>query len=146
MTRVALRALLYAALLLFASALTVFFGMIANAQTAHAIEIGEATEVRVTFYTPTGNRMASGTYPFVGAAACSKNFPFGTILELPDGRTVLCLDRGDGDRHWPNHWIDVFVPTYRAGLAEVEAVYGVWTEVVVLRWGWEPAYPPQGGE
>ena len=46
----------------------------------------------VTMYGATGNRMANGDYPYVGAAACPRSIPLGTrikILDIP----FLCADR-----------------------------------------------------
>ena len=102
---------------------------------AHAQEEIRQEFLRVTFYTLPG-RMASGAMVHEGAAACSAWMPFGTVLELPDGRQVTCLDRGLGDRYWRG-WIDIWVPSYRAGLVNVEATYGTYSWVNVRRWGWE---------
>lgn len=98
--------------------------------------------VRVTFYTLTG-RMASGASTRSGAAACSAFMPFGTLLELPDGRVVECLDRGHGDWYWNQKtgwdgWIDIWEPDRLEGLAQVEAVYGLNALAIVQRWGDDP--------
>lgn len=59
--------------------------------------------VRVTYYEWTGYRMASGLWPYEGAAACSFDLPLGQWVEL-DGVSLHCLDRG---HLRPTH-IDVF--------------------------------------
>lgn len=98
--------------------------------------------VRVTFYTLTG-RMASGSTTRPGAAACSGYIPFKTLLELPDGRVVECLDRGHGDWYWNRDtgwdgWVDVWVASRSEGLAQIEAAYGLNALAIVQRWGADP--------
>lgn len=84
--------------------------------------------VRVTWYAEPG-RMADGNVVREGAAACSAWMPFGTVLEFPDGRQVVCEDRGHGDWYW-HGWIDVY------GDSSVSRAYGDYAWVNVLRWGW----------
>ena len=91
--------------------------------------------VRVTTYLPTGSPMASGLWPFEGAAACSWNFPMGTVLELHDGLVITCLDRGDLGNGVPYSWVDIFLPTL-AQASEVFWRYGGWSTARVVRWGY----------
>lgn len=110
----------------------------ATSATPHAFagETGEASfskaAVRVTYYYATGNPTASGWYPYAGSAACSFNFPMGTTLAFPDGRVVVCLDRG---RLGSEGWVDVFAPSAAYG-RDVSQTYGDYSEVVILCWGW----------
>ena len=68
--------------------------------------------LRVTFYHPTGNPMASGSYPFPGAAACSTHFALGTVIRLEGWYEVICLDRGHINSR---PWVDVFAATAEEG-------------------------------
>lgn len=91
----------------------------------------EAASVSLTYYLPTGNRTASGEWPHQGSAACSYQWPFGTILEFEDGWQVVCLDRGMlGHSH-----IDVFVLSHAEGRYLI-GKYGTTTDISVARWGW----------
>lgn len=90
--------------------------------------------VRVTFYVLRGY-MASGIFTHHGAAACSYGFPMGTVLELPDGWTVTCLDRGRLGRD--TGWLDIWAPSMAWGRRYVAQDYGDYTWVTVHRWGWE---------
>lgn len=99
------------------------------AGTAHAEEGTRQEFVRVTYYTLPG-RMADGNLVHEGAAACSRWIPMGTVLEFPDGRQVVCQDRGHGDWYWRG-WVDVY------GDSSVNRVYGDYTWVLVLRWGYD---------
>lgn len=85
--------------------------------------------VRVTRYAERGV-MADGNFVHDGVAACSMWMPFGTVLELPDGRVVVCEDRGHGDWYWRG-WVDVWTSD------NVTAIYGDYAWVSVRRWGWE---------
>lgn len=86
--------------------------------------------VRVTYYLPTGSPMASGNYPYVGAAACSYNYPLGTRLRfLSDGWIVTCEDRG---LLGYNGWVDVFSPSSAWGIENVVGAYGDYAEVEVV--------------
>jgi hypothetical protein len=92
--------------------------------------------VRVTFYTSPGV-MFNGETVHQGAAACSDWMPIGTQLRLPDGFVVTCKDRGLGDRYWKG-WIDIWAPTRAWGVRYVEADYGLYAWVEVVRWGDTP--------
>jgi hypothetical protein len=91
---------------------------------------GELVMVRVSHYTPwTGgtncsnfrngeciSRMASGErwQDWVGrAAACPSQWPFGTVLVLPDGSQFVCMDRGGAITCDSAGvcWIDLLTPT-----------------------------------
>lgn len=114
-------------LIAFGSAAFAYWTMFAGVPRALAQETATVT---VTFYLPTGNVMRNGQYPFVGAAACSSNFSRGTVIRFHDGREVVCLDTGAlGSRGW----VDVFVPYYAMGIAEIEGAYGQRATVEVLR-------------
>lgn len=101
---------------------------------SHAQEAGQEY-VRVTFYVEPG-RMADGAMVHRDAAACSSWLPFGTQLMFPDGYVVTCEDRGHGDRYW-HSWVDVWSPSYAWGRENVNAAYGDYTWVQIIRWGWE---------
>lgn len=93
---------------------------------------------RVTYYVLRGT-MASGIQTHYGAAACSGAWgdyylPMGTLLEFPDGRRVVCLDRGGGING--QYWVDVWAPSLAYGRTNIAAVYGDYADVTVLRWGW----------
>lgn len=95
---------------------------------ALGVPVAAATTVRITYYLPTGSPMASGRYPYVGAAACSYNYPLGTRLRfVADGWVVTCEDRGllgyEG-------WVDVFAPSDDWGRRYVRGDYGDYTEVI----------------
>ena len=93
------------------------------------------TSVRVTHYYATGNPTYSGIYPYHGSAACSWNFPLGTVLQFWDGRVVTCIDRGL--LGW-NGWVDIFAATWAEGRRIQQSYeYYAGREVVeILRWGW----------
>jgi hypothetical protein len=91
--------------------------------------------VRVTHYYATGNPMYSGIYPYHGAAACSWNFPLGTVLRFRDGREVTCLDRG---RLGWDGWVDIYAATSAEGL-RIQQSYEYYRgrePVEILRWGY----------
>jgi hypothetical protein len=108
-----------------------------NAASPRKIAAITTLAVHVTWYGPTGNPTSSGEWPYDGSAGCSSDLPLGTVLELPDGRTVRCNDRGE-DVGIPNH-IDVFCADgYAACTNAIEGAYGTWlrpTPATVLRWG-----------
>lgn len=84
-----------------------------------------AKRVTVTYYHWTGNRMANGEYPFIGAAACSYDLKMGTVALFNDGRVVICADRG----HLSNRgWIDVYADSRDAG-RDIALAYGSETTV-----------------
>jgi hypothetical protein len=84
--------------------------------------------VKLTYYLPTGNRMANGQWPFPGAAACGYDMETGTVLRFGDGREVVCLDRG----RLSNGHVDVYAQSHGEG-RQLIANYGTvtWVERVV---------------
>ena len=50
-------------------------------------------EYQLTAYTWTGNRMANGQYPYVGACACN-SIPLGTTIYIEGYGTYVVCDRG----------------------------------------------------
>jgi hypothetical protein len=92
--------------------------------------------VRVTYYTLPG-RMYNGETVHLGAAACSAWIPLESQLRLPDGWVVTCKDRGLGDRYWRG-WVDIWAPNVAWGRRYVEADYGLFAWVDVVRWGHQP--------
>jgi hypothetical protein len=94
-----------------------------------------STSVRVTHYYATGSPMYSGIYPYHGAAACSWNFPIGTVLRFRDGREVTCLDRG---RLGWDGWVDIYAATWAEGL-RIQQSYEYYSgrePVEIVRWGY----------
>lgn len=69
----------------------------------YSISFAETYEV--TAYTHTGNVMANGEYPHVGAVA-SNDFPLGTVLNINGSNYVV------KDRMAYNGVIDIFVDSY----------------------------------
>lgn len=104
---------------------------------ALAIErVGAASmSVRVTHYTWTGSPMYSGIYPYHGAAACSWNFPLGTVLRFRDGREVTCLDRG---RLGWDGWVDIYADSWLEArrIQQSYEYYSGREPVEILRWGY----------
>lgn len=74
----------------------------------------------LTWYLPTGNRNYSGEWPASGSAACSWNFPIGTVFVLPQGHVYRCDDRG---HLGSTGWLDAYVLTREEGQA-LAALYG----------------------
>lgn len=109
---------------------------------AGAVLLGIALSIeRVSAETTTTNRltvyldrgvMYSGYHTHWGAAACSWNYPLGTVLELPDGFQVMCLDRG---LLGSSGWIDIWCPDW-ATARWLQHHYGDWTTATIVRWGW----------
>lgn len=68
--------------------------------------------MNVSAYTSTGNPMANGEYPHVGACAVDKingvYAKFGTRIILPDGRLLIVTDRFGGGY---DNRLDIFLPT-----------------------------------
>jgi len=91
--------------------------------------------VRLTFYVLPG-RMANGELVHKGAAACSRGFPMGTRLELPDGWVVECKDRGLLGQG--TGWLDIWAPSMAWGYRYIEGDYGRHAWVTVTRWGYAP--------
>ena len=87
--------------------------------------------VRLTFYTIRGT-MRWGNQTHLGAAACGSYFPAGTKLQFKDGWTVMCEDTGRLGRYQ----VDVWAPSYSWGINNVEAAYGTYAWVTVVRWGY----------
>ena len=79
--------------------------------------------VRVSHYWSTGNPMADGQMPFVGAVACSSDIGFGSTVITPDGQAWQCLDTGALDG-WGFSRTDFY------GF-DAESVYGDWLTVTV---------------
>lgn len=61
----------------------------------------------LTAYTHTGNCMANGEYPYVGACACN-SLDLGTIIYIEGYGTFTVCDRGG----MPDNVIDIFMDTY----------------------------------
>ena len=75
-----------------------------NTQTAAAGFIGT---YQLTAYTHTGNPMANGQMPYVGAVACN-SLPLGTVIYIEGyGNFVVCDRGGMG-----GGIIDIFMNTY----------------------------------
>lgn len=87
-------------------------------------------DVRLTYYHATGDPMYNGVYPYPGAAACSWDFPLGTILATANGDVLTCADRG----MLPERWVDVFVHTPEEG-TRLANQFGPYTRMRVLAWG-----------
>lgn len=79
--------------------------------------------VRVTHYEWTGSPMYNGEWPHAGAAACSWNFPLGTVIVFPDGREVVCKDRGALGGYG---WVDVYGSRYDIASYNTWEVVEVW--------------------
>lgn len=107
--------------------------MVGLAMALHYAELeASAAGMRLTYYLPTGNPTASGAWPYPGSAACSYNLPFGSIVELPDGTQLVCIDRG---HLGAAGWVDVFVHSHAEGQAMI-ARNGTYPDIQVLRVGW----------
>lgn len=61
----------------------------------------------LTAYTHTGNKMANGEYPYVGACACN-SLDLGTVIYIEGYGTYTVCDRGG----MPGNVIDIFMDTY----------------------------------
>ena len=68
-------------------------------------------EMELTFYTPTGNRTASGTIPQEGRTVASNSLPLGTKV-LINGNTYIVEDRGG----MADNVIDIFVESYEKAI------------------------------
>jgi hypothetical protein len=76
-------------------------------QPAHAQTDEDVLPVVVTWYTATGSPTYSGEWPAPGTAACSWNLPLGSLVELEDGVTYRCIDRGAlGSDGWIDRYCD----------------------------------------
>lgn len=58
----------------------------------------------LTAYTHTGNPMANGEYPYIGACACN-SLPMGTVVYIEGYGTYTVCDRGG----MPDYVIDIFM-------------------------------------
>lgn len=58
----------------------------------------------LTAYTHTGNPMANGEYPYIGACACN-SLPMGTVVYIEGHGTYTVCDRGG----MPDYVIDIFM-------------------------------------
>lgn len=99
--------------------LTIIFLLVLNVAPAFAVEW---RWVRVTHYTLQGT-MYNGEPVSLGSAACSWNFPIGTVIVFKDGKEVVCKDRGH--LGWYG-WVDVWGPR-----SEIQR-YGYWEAVTVF--------------
>jgi 3D (Asp-Asp-Asp) domain-containing protein len=97
-----------------------------------------ASQVRLSYYLATGNKTTSGVYPYPGSAACSFNFPLGSVLLLAGELELTCEDRG---HLGSTGWVDVYAESHAEG-KWIERTYGVYvkgqgtfTNAEVLRWG-----------
>lgn len=100
------------------SAVAIAFG--AHVGLTSAAGFVPAKTVRVTYHLPTGRLTFSGTRSFVGTAACSWELPLGTVVVFPDGRPVVCVDRGNLGN---DGWIDIYAPDEAFG-RDIERAYG----------------------
>jgi hypothetical protein len=72
----------------------------------------------VTFYFSTGNPMANGQMPFVGASACGLDVSLGTRIIVAGLGSYICLDR---EGFMPVHHADLYdVPAAGSGYRTVE--------------------------
>lgn len=74
--------------------------------------------MRVTCYVPTGNKTASGVYPYVGSCAAKREWIGGAVaLYTLDGEFVTYLsieDTGGHERIKSGKSIDVFMPDMKS--------------------------------
>lgn len=66
---------------------------------------GTTRPMLVTYYLATGNPMANGQYPYIGAAACGADLALGVRVSVPGIGTLTCTDRIGYD---PWNHIDVY--------------------------------------
>jgi hypothetical protein len=94
-----------------------------------------ALTARVTTYIESGVTY-SGEWTYVGGAACSWNFPLGSIFALPDGTQVRCNDRGllYHDPSVEDGWIDIYAPSWEYA-RWLWAQWSPRTTVTVVQWG-----------
>jgi hypothetical protein len=98
---------------------------------------GTIVRARITVYGCTGpgggfcGNMSSGVPVFEGAAACSRDLPFGTKLRIsgdPTGRVYECLDRGA----LRSTWVDVFFHDTREGIRWQSLLGGTVTDIEIV--------------
>jgi hypothetical protein len=106
-----------------------------NAASGYAV--GTVLRSRITIYGCVGpgggfcGGMAGGGRVFEGAAACSKDLPFGTKLKIhgdPTGRVYECLDRGA----LPATWVDVYFYNTSDGIAWQSLLGGTIARVEIV--------------
>jgi hypothetical protein len=104
-----------------ASSVTAARGVPFSRNAVSGYAVGTVVSARVTIYGCTGpgggfcGGMAGGGRVFEGAAACSRDLPFGTKFRIhgdPTGRTYECLDRG----HLASTWVDIFFQNTSDGI------------------------------
>jgi hypothetical protein len=106
-----------------------------NAASGYAA--GTVLRARITIYGCVGpgggfcGGMAGGGSVFEGAAACSRDLPFGTKLRIhgdPTGRVYECLDRGA----LPATWVDVYFYNTSDGIAWQSALGGTIAQIEIV--------------
>jgi len=106
-----------------------------NAASGYAV--GTLLRARITIYGCVGpgggfcGGMAGGGAVFEGAAACSRDLPFGTKLRIhgdPTGRVYECLDRGA----LPATWVDVYFHNTSDGIAWQSALGGTIAQIEIV--------------
>lgn len=104
---------------------------------ASGYAIGTILSARITVYGCTGpgggfcGNMASGIQVFEGAAACSRDLPFGTRIRIdgdPTGRIYECLDRGA----LSTSWVDVFFNNTSEGIAWASMLGGTTANIEIV--------------
>ncbi|MEX2247234.1 MAG: hypothetical protein WEC75_11155 [Dehalococcoidia bacterium] len=99
--------------------------------------VGTILRARITIYGCTGpgggfcGNMATGVPVFEGAAACSRDLPFGTKIRIigdPTGRTYECLDRGA----LGSTWVDVFFRDTAQGIAWQGMLGGTMADIEIV--------------
>lgn len=98
---------------------------------------GTILRARITVYGCTGpgggfcGNMATGIKVFEGAAACSRDLPFGTRLRIigdPTGRVYECLDRGA----LSTTWVDVFFNNTSEGIHWASLLGGTSADIEIV--------------
>lgn len=101
-------------------ALALALAALAPLTTPAPVGAQETATVTLTAYTLTGTTYA-GTQTRPGITACSWNFSLGTRFRLPDGRVVVCEDRGQlGNTGWLDVWMADDGAARRQGRTTVE--------------------------
>ena len=118
---------------------------VAAAQRAPATSLNRASGLapgtilrsRITIYGCTGpgggfcGNMAAGVRVFEGAAACSRNLPFGTKFKIhsdPTGRVYECLDRGALSATW----VDIFFYNTSEGIRWQSLLGGTTADIEIV--------------
>lgn len=98
---------------------------------------GTILSARITVYGCTGpgggfcGNMATGIRVFEGAAACSRDLPFGTRIRIigdPTGRVYECLDRGA----LKTTWVDVFFNNTTEGIQWASLLGGTTADIEIV--------------